>query len=216
MSKARQRNLGQNFLVDKNILGVIGRAAALEPGDVVLEIGGGLGVLSSYLAARVAYLHVVEIDRQLEPALLEALEPFAETSALHLADAMTLELGALSPAPTKVVANLPYGIAAGVILRTIEELRAKGYDGQVTLVGAEARGPYDRPPLSKKVMTGELDDTSLRPDLDSLGIDLRLSQAATGLAPGVLGTDAGDRAARLRDAARAALLAALGEADLAP
>jgi 16S rRNA (adenine1518-N6/adenine1519-N6)-dimethyltransferase len=124
VSKARQRNLGQNFLVDKNILGVIGRAAALEPGDVVLEIGGGLGVLSSYLAARVAYLHVVEIDRQLEPALLEALEPFAETSALHLADAMTLELGALSPAPTKVVANLPYGIAAGVILRTIEELDA--------------------------------------------------------------------------------------------
>jgi NADPH-dependent 2,4-dienoyl-CoA reductase/sulfur reductase-like enzyme len=77
-------------------------------------------------------------------------------------------------------------------LRTIEELRAKGYDGQVTLVGAEARGPYDRPPLSKKVMTGELDDTSLRPDLDSLGIDLRLSQVATGLAPGVLGTDAGE------------------------
>jgi 16S rRNA (adenine1518-N6/adenine1519-N6)-dimethyltransferase len=116
--------LGQNFLVDKNILGVIGRAAVLEPGDVVLEIGGGLGVLSSYLAARVAYLHVVEIDRQLEPALREELEPFAATSALHLADAMALELAALSPAPTKVVANLPYGIAAGMILRTIEELDA--------------------------------------------------------------------------------------------
>jgi 16S rRNA (adenine1518-N6/adenine1519-N6)-dimethyltransferase len=124
VSKAHQRNWGQNFLIDKNILGVIGRAAALEPADVVLEIGGGLGVLSRYLAPRVAHLHVVEIDRQLEPALRETLAPFAATSSLHLADAMALDLGALSPTPTKVVANLPYGIAAGVILRTIEELDA--------------------------------------------------------------------------------------------
>ena len=46
------RDLGQNFLVDSNILGVIGRAAELERSDVVLEIGGGLGVLSEYLAER--------------------------------------------------------------------------------------------------------------------------------------------------------------------
>jgi 16S rRNA (adenine1518-N6/adenine1519-N6)-dimethyltransferase len=114
--------LGQNFLVDSNILGVIGRAAQLTPDDVVLEIGGGLGVLSAYLALRVAHLHVVELDRQLEAPLRAALEPSARTSTLHLADAMRLDLGALAPAPTKVVANLPYGIAAGVILRTIEEL----------------------------------------------------------------------------------------------
>ena len=122
MSKAHRRNLGQNFLVDSNILGVIGRAAQLTPDDVVLEIGGGLGVLSAYLALRVAHLHVVELDRQLEAPLRAALEPSARTSTLHLADAMRLDLGALAPAPTKVVANLPYGIAAGVILRTIEEL----------------------------------------------------------------------------------------------
>ena len=54
-------------------------------------------------------------------ALGEALDPFANVS-LHWADAMTLDLGALAPAPTKVVANLPYGIAAGALLRTIEEL----------------------------------------------------------------------------------------------
>lgn len=115
------RELGQNFLVDSNILDVISRAAALEAGDVVLEIGGGLGVLSEHLAARVAHVHVVELDRGLEPALRDALDPFANAT-LHLADAMTLDLGALDPAPTKVVANLPYGIAAGAILRTIEEL----------------------------------------------------------------------------------------------
>ncbi len=115
------RELGQNFLVDSNILGVIERAAELGPGDVVLEIGGGLGVLSEHLAPRVAHVHVVEVDAALEPALRDALEPF-ENATLHLADAMTIDLGALVPAPDRVVANLPYGIAAGAILRTIEEL----------------------------------------------------------------------------------------------
>jgi 16S rRNA (adenine1518-N6/adenine1519-N6)-dimethyltransferase len=119
-----KRDLGQNFLIDSNILDVIARAAEVGPGDVVLEIGGGLGVLSEHLAARAAHVHVVELDRSLEPALRDALDPFAATTTLHLADAMTLDLGALRPAPTKVVANLPYGIAAGSILRTIEELPA--------------------------------------------------------------------------------------------
>jgi 16S rRNA (adenine1518-N6/adenine1519-N6)-dimethyltransferase len=115
------RELGQNFLVDSNILGVIGRAAELRPDDVVLEIGGGLGVLSEYLAREVAHVHVVEVDRRLEPPLRDALDPHPNTT-LHLADAMTLDLRALDPAPTKVVANLPYGIAAGAILRTLEDL----------------------------------------------------------------------------------------------
>jgi 16S rRNA (adenine1518-N6/adenine1519-N6)-dimethyltransferase len=115
------RELGQNFLVDSNLLDVIARAAELSPMDVVLEIGGGLGVLSEHLAARVGHVHVVEVDRALEPALRDALNPFANAT-LHLADAMTLDLAALAPSPGKVVANLPYGIAAGAILRTIEEL----------------------------------------------------------------------------------------------
>jgi 16S rRNA (adenine1518-N6/adenine1519-N6)-dimethyltransferase len=115
------RELGQNFLVDSNLLGVIGRAAELGPEDVVLEIGGGLGVLSEYLAARAAHVHVVEIDRALEPALRDALEGHAN-STLHLGDAMVLDLAGLDPAPGKVVANLPYGIAASALLRTIEEL----------------------------------------------------------------------------------------------
>jgi 16S rRNA (adenine1518-N6/adenine1519-N6)-dimethyltransferase len=100
---------------------VIARAAELDPDDVALEIGGGLGVLSEHLAARVAHVHVVEIDRGLEPALRDALDPFPHAT-LHLGDAMELDLAALDPAPTKVVANLPYGIAAGAILRTIEQL----------------------------------------------------------------------------------------------
>ncbi len=118
-----KRDLGQNFLVDSNLLGVIERAAELNGEDVVLEIGGGLGVLSEHLAARVAHLHVIELDRALEPALRDAIDPFPN-AALHLGDAMRLDLTKLEPAPTAVVANLPYGIAAGAILRTIEELPA--------------------------------------------------------------------------------------------
>jgi 16S rRNA (adenine1518-N6/adenine1519-N6)-dimethyltransferase len=117
------RELGQNFLIDDNLLRVIGDAAELSRDDVVLEVGGGLGVLSEYLAPRVAHLHVVEVDRSLEPALREALDPFPNTT-LHLADAVRMDLSALGPAPCKVVANLPYGVAATVLLDSIAELPA--------------------------------------------------------------------------------------------
>jgi 16S rRNA (adenine1518-N6/adenine1519-N6)-dimethyltransferase len=115
------RELGQNFLIDSNILGVIGRAAALAPEDVVLEVGGGLGVLSEYLAEHAANVHVVEIDERLRDALGDATDAHANVT-VHWADAMTIDLAALDPAPDKVVANLPYGVAASVLLRTIEEL----------------------------------------------------------------------------------------------
>jgi 16S rRNA (adenine1518-N6/adenine1519-N6)-dimethyltransferase len=114
-----KRDLGQNFLIDSNILGVIERAAELGPEDVVLEIGGGLGVLSEHLAQRARHTHVVEVDRSLEGALREALAPFGDAATLHLGDALDLDYAALDPAPTKVVANLPYGIAATAILDTI-------------------------------------------------------------------------------------------------
>jgi len=115
------RDLGQNFLIDSNILGVIERAAELGQDDVVLEVGGGLGVLSEHLAERVAHVHVVEIDERLREALEDATGTH-ENITVHWGDAMTIELNALEPPPTKVVANLPYGIAAGLLLRTIEEL----------------------------------------------------------------------------------------------
>ena len=115
------RELGQNFLIDSNILDVIARAAELTADDVVLEVGGGLGVLSERLAERTAHVHVVEVDRRLEPPLRDALDPHPNAT-LHLADAVKLDLAELEPAPNKVVANLPYGVAAGVILRTIEQL----------------------------------------------------------------------------------------------
>jgi 16S rRNA (adenine1518-N6/adenine1519-N6)-dimethyltransferase len=115
------RDLGQNFLIDSNILGVIDRAAELQAQDVVLEIGGGVGVLSEYLAQRVDHVHVIEIDERLREALSDATDPHPNVS-VHWADAMTVDLAGLAPSPGKLVANLPYGIAAGALLRTVEEL----------------------------------------------------------------------------------------------
>jgi 3-phenylpropionate/trans-cinnamate dioxygenase ferredoxin reductase component len=77
-------------------------------------------------------------------------------------------------------------------LRTAEELRGRGYPGEITMVGAESRPPYDRPPLTKKFMTGQLDDTSLAADPVALGLDLRLGEAATSLGDGVLRTGRGE------------------------
>lgn len=112
--------LGQNFLADPNLLDAIVRDAELAPEDVVLEVGAGEGVLSERLAAAAAHLHTVEIDRGLAPAL----EPVAALPNvdLHWGDAMKLDLAELRPAPTAMVANLPYSVATPLILRTIEEL----------------------------------------------------------------------------------------------
>jgi 16S rRNA (adenine1518-N6/adenine1519-N6)-dimethyltransferase len=117
--------LGQNFLADPNILAVIGREARLSEQDVVLEVGGGQGVLSAYLAPCVSCLHVIELDERLRESLQARAGVFANVS-VHWGDAMKLDLTALRPAPTKVVANLPYGVAASVLLRTIEELPGVG------------------------------------------------------------------------------------------
>jgi 16S rRNA (adenine1518-N6/adenine1519-N6)-dimethyltransferase len=124
-ASARERALGQNFLVDRNILDVIERLAAFSDADVVLEVGGGPGVLSERLAAHVGFLHVVELDPGLEDGLRRVLSRFGN-AALHMGDALELDLAGLSPAPTKMVANLPYGIAATLILRTIVELPSVG------------------------------------------------------------------------------------------
>jgi 16S rRNA (adenine1518-N6/adenine1519-N6)-dimethyltransferase len=115
------RELGQNFLVDSNILGVIGALAELGAGDVVLEVGGGVGVLSEYLAERVGHVHVVEIDERLRPALRDAVGR-AGNVTVHWGDVLRVDLAGMRPEPGKVVANLPYGVATSALLRTIEEL----------------------------------------------------------------------------------------------
>ena len=118
MNVAPKKRLGQHFLVDENILGVIGRLAELEPDDVVLEIGPGLGVLTRYLAERVARVHAVELDASLEPHLRHV----GDNVVLHFGDAVQLDLHALAPEATKLVANLPYNVATPLLVESLDGL----------------------------------------------------------------------------------------------
>ena len=117
--------LGQHFLVDENILGVIGRLAELAADDAVLEIGPGLGVLTAYLADHVALVHAVEVDRSLDSRLREALAGRRNVE-LHFGDALALDLTALEPAPTKLVANLPYNVATPLVAESLDGLASVG------------------------------------------------------------------------------------------
>jgi 16S rRNA (adenine1518-N6/adenine1519-N6)-dimethyltransferase len=113
--------LGQNFLADGNLLDAILADAALNPSDVVLEVGGGEGVLTERLLELAAGVHLIEIDERLR----EHLDPLVErwpTLTLTWADAMRIDLAELEPPPTAMVANLPYSIATPLLLRTIVEL----------------------------------------------------------------------------------------------
>jgi 16S rRNA (adenine1518-N6/adenine1519-N6)-dimethyltransferase len=120
-----KKSLGQHFLVDENMLGVIGRLADLQPHDVALEVGPGLGVLTRYLADRVAVVHAVELDRSLEQPLRDKLRE-RENVRLVFGDALALDLAALDPAPTKLVANLPYNIATPLVAESLGGLPSLG------------------------------------------------------------------------------------------
>jgi 16S rRNA (adenine1518-N6/adenine1519-N6)-dimethyltransferase len=121
VSIAPKKELGQHFLVDENILGVIGRLAEVAADDVVLEVGPGLGVLTRYLAAQVEHVHAVELDRSLEPKLREALAESPNVE-LRFGDALRLDLSTLDPAPTKLVANLPYNVATPIVAESLDGL----------------------------------------------------------------------------------------------
>jgi 16S rRNA (adenine1518-N6/adenine1519-N6)-dimethyltransferase len=119
VSVAPKKALGQHFLVDRNILGVVGRLAELEPDDVVLEVGPGLGVLTGYLAERTRHVHAIEIDASLEEGLRAELGGVGNV-ALVFADAVTFDLSSLEPRPTKLVANLPYNVATPIVVESLE------------------------------------------------------------------------------------------------
>jgi 16S rRNA (adenine1518-N6/adenine1519-N6)-dimethyltransferase len=121
VSTRARKELGQHFLADENILGVIGRLAELDESDVVVEIGPGRGVLTAYLAGRVSLVHAIEVDRSLEPALRAELAGRSNVE-LQFGDALTIDLASLEPAPTKLVANLPYNVATPLVAESLDGL----------------------------------------------------------------------------------------------
>ena len=123
MSINPKKRLGQHFLIDENILGVIGRLAQLAEDDIVLEIGPGLGILTTYLADRVSQVYAVELDASLGPQLIERLagRPNVE---LRFGDAVKLDLAEVAPGAKKLVANLPYNVATPLIAESLDHLPA--------------------------------------------------------------------------------------------
>lgn len=121
------KKLGQNFVHDPNTVRRIVTTAGLTPDDVALEVGPGLGSLTLALLPVAAHVHAVELDPALAAALPETAARFAGTAAerltVHPADALRITAADLAgPAPTALVANLPYNVAVPVVLHLLAEL----------------------------------------------------------------------------------------------
>jgi 16S rRNA (adenine1518-N6/adenine1519-N6)-dimethyltransferase len=146
MNVTPKKSLGQHFLVDANILGVIGRLADLRPGDVVLEVGPGLGVLTRYLAERVEKVHAIELDRSLEGVLRETIGGRMNVDLLF-GDALELDFASLEPPPDKFVANLPYNVATPLVVESLEHVPS--LQGWCVMVQREAADRFFASPRTK-------------------------------------------------------------------
>ncbi len=117
------KSLGQNFVHDPNTIRRIVRVAAIEAHEVVVEVGPGLGSLTLGLLPVAAQVHAVEIDpnlaRRLSSTVEERAPAVADRLIVHARDALTLSAAALDPAPTALVANLPYNVAVPVLLHLL-------------------------------------------------------------------------------------------------
>ncbi|HEY4390301.1 MAG TPA: 16S rRNA (adenine(1518)-N(6)/adenine(1519)-N(6))-dimethyltransferase RsmA [Paenibacillus sp.] len=121
-----KKSLGQNFLIDQNILGKIVAAAGLDKTKGALEIGPGIGALTEKLAEEAGKVTAVEIDQRLLPILGEVLEPFSHVQVVH-GDVLKLDLKELFAQQfsdvdgVSVVANLPYYVTTPILMKLLEE-----------------------------------------------------------------------------------------------
>lgn len=109
-----RKRFGQHFLTDRHYLQRIVAAIDPGPGDAMVEIGPGTGLLTEALAAKVERLHVVEIDRDLAAALRERFSP--ERVVVHEGDALEFDYTRL-PAALRAVGNLPYNVSTPLLFR---------------------------------------------------------------------------------------------------
>ncbi|MNH83509.1 Ribosomal RNA small subunit methyltransferase A [compost metagenome] len=121
-----KKSLGQNFLIDQNILSKIVGAAELDETKGALEIGPGIGALTQKLAETAGKVTAVEIDQRLIPILKEVLEPYSHIKVVH-GDVLKLDLRTLieteyaGQSGISVVANLPYYVTTPIIMKLLEE-----------------------------------------------------------------------------------------------
>ena len=142
---APTKKLGQNFVHDPNTVRRIVAAAGLTPQDVVLEVGPGLGSLTLGLVAAAQHVHAVEIDPVLAGALAETVA--SPKLTVHHADALRVTAADFDPAPTMLVANLPYNVAVPVVLHLLAVLPT--LRGGLVMVQKEVADRLIAPPGSK-------------------------------------------------------------------
>ena len=135
--------LGQHYLADPNTARKVARLGGIEAGETVLEVGPGLGSLTLALREAGAEVVAVEADARLLPALVEVLgdDPGVR---VEVADALAVDLAALAPTARRLVANLPYNIAATLVLKTLAE--APAIAEQVVMVQREVGSGWPPPP----------------------------------------------------------------------
>jgi 16S rRNA (adenine1518-N6/adenine1519-N6)-dimethyltransferase len=142
---APTKKLGQNFVHDPNTVRRIVAAAAVAPDDVVLEVGPGLGSLTLGLVAAAAHVHAVEIDARLAAALPSTVA--SDRLTVHCDDALRVTAADFEPAPTLLVANLPYNVAVPVVLHLLAGLPT--LRGGLVMVQKEVADRLVAPPGSK-------------------------------------------------------------------
>ena len=118
---ATKHRLGQNFLVNDDVIGKIVRLAELSADDVVLEVGPGIGTLSVALVDAAGEVIAVEADRELEQVLAETCVPSGRFT-LVMGDALRVVPDGLPQVPSVFVSNLPYQVAATLILQVFEQV----------------------------------------------------------------------------------------------
>ncbi len=126
---APRKSLGQNFLTDPSIARAIVATAQIDPGDLVIEIGPGIGALTEFLVRQAGHVIAIELDQHLIPALQAELGHPANLTIIH-ADALEVNYNTIrqtagadafpTSTPVRVVGNLPYYITSALIRRLLE------------------------------------------------------------------------------------------------
>ena len=162
---ATKYRLGQNFLVQDHVIEKIVQLAEVQPTDVVVEVGPGLGTLTVALLDNARAVCSLEADSELEQVLaLTCKEPHPDSFALVMGDALAITPQKLAeayntlptvahdaatsvPMPTKFVSNLPYQVAATLILKFFQELPS--LERAVVMVQAEVADRISAKPSTK-------------------------------------------------------------------
>ncbi len=118
-----RKKLGQHFLIDEAVLKRIVTAAALTPGDTIIEVGPGLGILTGELAARAGRVFAVELDDRMAEALKEKMTAYDNVTVVNKNILEVNPASLVGDAAYRVVANLPYYITAPVLRHFLEAER---------------------------------------------------------------------------------------------